>query len=100
MRPSAEKAGSYRPIPMPTPMTIQPTTNTGSDGASPSVRRPPARSSALPESTGRPPWRSIRWPTRGDTSPEISRPIDRAPTTQPAGQPVSATIGPARTAVR
>ena len=39
-------------------------------------------------------------PDPGETSPDTSKPMESAPTTQPSGHPVSAVIGPARTAGR
>jgi hypothetical protein len=67
-------------------------------GASPTTTSPSACSSELAASTGLPPWRSIRRPTRGEISPATSNPIEVPPTTKPSDQPVSATIGPASTA--
>jgi hypothetical protein len=75
---------------MPNPMTTRAATKTGNGGARPSPSRPTASRMALAASTGRPPCRSMTCPTRGETRPETSRPMDRAPTTRASGQPVSA----------
>ena len=46
---------------------------------------PVANSAALAARTGRPPWRSIRRPTRGEARPAVSRPRDSPPTIQRQG---------------
>ena len=99
-RVSVENAGSYRPAPMPTPITSQATTNTARFGDKAWIARPTASSTALPASTGRPPCRSTSTPTRGETRPDTSNPTDSAPTTQPIGQPVASVTGLASTAGR
>ena len=85
---------------MATPITSQPRMNTTRFGAAASVSRPAASSAALPISTGRPPYCSIRSPTLGDTRPDTSRPSDNPPITQDSGQPVASAIGFASTAGR
>ena len=62
------------------------------------IARPAANRTELAASTGRPPWRSMIRPTRGEIRPATSRPIDVPPTTQPSDQPVSWTIGVPSTA--
>ncbi len=68
------------------------------EGASASRQSPMASSIVLAMSTGRPPRPPMARPIHGDTSPATSSPSDRPPITQVSGQPVSWTIGLARTA--
>ena len=99
-RPRVENAGSYSPAPMPTPMTNHAAMNTATLGAAAWISRPMASNTALAASTGRPPNRSMRRPTAGETRPEISSPSDSAAMTQVCDQPVARTMGSASTASR
>jgi hypothetical protein len=85
---------------MPRPITTQAARYAGALGASERPARPAASSAELALRTGRPPWRSIARPTRGEIVPAARSPSETPPTTRESGQPVSAAIGFASTASR
>ncbi len=85
---------------MPSPITAHAATNSGRFGAAASAARPSASSTALAASTGRPPYRSIRWPMRGEAMPAATSPSETPPTTHGSGQPCRAATAGASTAGR
>ncbi len=98
MRPSAAKAASYSPAPMPTPSSSQATVSTGIDVDKPSSVSPAASTRLDIDSTDLPPTRSICRPTRGPISAEITSDAEKAPNTQIDDTPRSRAIESARIA--
>src|ERR1700721_338963 len=100
MRPSAAKAASYKPSPMPTPSSSQAMTSRGIEPVSPSSTSPAASTTLEIDNTDRPPTRSIWRPIRGPSRAASTSATENAPNTQFEDTPRSRAIGSARIAGR